>query len=241
MALAGFVLGFLIPAYGAGKRMADGFDFGNEVQSLTTFAITILLSAFAGGLIGFVAGAICGWVWEQVHKVTRKPVDATTSQTSFASGASAGLSREESAARSSAAAARLSDYRFDNSGFDAAEFMHLMQRSMPGEYDVTRIIHALERTENIGAWDGDRLIGAVRVLSDGYLFATIPEIVVDPDYRRRGIGRELMLRALDRAPTGVILFGSPPNSAGFFERLGCQRAPAGYVLRRKVAPSVQTR
>jgi len=54
---------------------------------------------------------------------------------------------------------------------------------------------ALTRTTNIGAWDNDRLVGAVRVLTDGYFVATVPEILVDPDYQRRGIGRELMSRA----------------------------------------------
>jgi len=32
---------------------------------------------------------------------------------------------------------------------------------------------ALTRTTNIGAWDDQRLVGAVRVLTDGYFFATV--------------------------------------------------------------------
>jgi ribosomal protein S18 acetylase RimI-like enzyme len=44
----------------------------------------------------------------------------------------------------------------------------------------------------------------VRVLSDGYFFSTVPEVIVDPEYRRRGIGRELMRRALEVAPSRAL-------------------------------------
>jgi GNAT superfamily N-acetyltransferase len=121
------------------------------------------------------------------------------------------------------------DYR---EGFSGSDFMVLATRVWPGEYDVGRLEDALSRTINIGAWDGRHLIGSVRILTDGYLFATVPEILVEQSYRRRGIGRELMRRALDRTPQGALFFGAQPQSVGFFERLGCQRGPTGFVLRR---------
>jgi GNAT superfamily N-acetyltransferase len=49
-------------------------------------------------------------------------------------------------------------------------------------------------------------VGCVRVLTDGYFFATIPEILVLPVYRRRGIGWELMWRAVEsRTEPKVVL------------------------------------
>jgi len=123
------------------------------------------------------------------------------------------------------------DYR---EGFGAADFVALAKRVWPRDYDVALAADAITRTINIGAWDGARLIGAVRVLSDGYLFSTIPEILVDPAYQRQGIGRELMARALERSPRGALFFGAQPQSVGFFERIGCTPGPAGFVLRRNV-------
>jgi GNAT superfamily N-acetyltransferase len=70
------------------------------------------------------------------------------------------------------------------------------------------------------------------VLSDGYLFSTIPEILVQPEYQRRGIGRELMKLALERAPRGALFFGAQAQSIAFFEKIGCERGPVGFVLRR---------
>src|SRR5690349_4528789 len=97
-------------------------------------------------------------------------------------------------------------------GFAPADFLALAQRVWPREYSVGDATAALTRTTNIGAWDGARLVGSIRILTDGYFFATIPEILVDPAYQRRGIGRHLMALALDRSPRGKVAFGAQPQS-----------------------------
>jgi len=99
----------------------------------------------------------------------------------------------------------------------------------PRDYSVAEAGAALERTINIGAWDGDRLVGSVRVLTDGYFFATVPEVLVDPAYQRRGIGRRLMELAVERSPRGKVAFGAQPQSVAFFDRIGCKRKLTGFV------------
>jgi GNAT superfamily N-acetyltransferase len=121
------------------------------------------------------------------------------------------------------------DYRRD---FTAVDFLALANRIWPGSYDLTKTEAALGRTINFGAWDGTVLVGSVRVLTDGYLLATVPELFVDPAYQRRGIGRELMRRALEEAPRAALFFGAQPQSVAFFERIGCTKGPVGFVMRR---------
>jgi GNAT superfamily N-acetyltransferase len=116
--------------------------------------------------------------------------------------------------------------------FTAEEFIALANRVWPRSYDMALARKAVARTINIGAWDGSRLIGSVRVLSDGYFFDTISEILVEPGYQRQGIGRALMLRALAHAARGTLFFGAQPQSVGFFERIGCTRGPVGFECRR---------
>ena len=123
-------------------------------------------------------------------------------------------------------------------GFATVDFLALAQRVWPREYSASDASAALERTINIGAWDSDRLVGSVRILTDGYFFATIPEVLVDPAYQRRGIGRRLMELALDRAPRGKVAFGAQPQSVAFFERIGCRRALTGFVAERPLPPAV---
>jgi ribosomal protein S18 acetylase RimI-like enzyme len=123
----------------------------------------------------------------------------------------------------------------------AEQFFELAQKTWPGSYSLPDVATALARTINIGAWDGDALVGCVRVLTDGYFFATIPEILVLTAYRRQGIGRELMRRAVEAAPRGRVLFGAKPESIGFFERIGCHRSLTGFEMRRSVPGFAPTR
>ena len=129
----------------------------------------------------------------------------------------------------------MSEINYSDHGFKAEAFVALANRVWPREYELAAAAAALTCTTNIGAWEGERLVGAVRVLTDGYFFATVPEILVDPDYQRRGIGRELMFRALAAAPRGTLFFGAQPQSIGFFERLGCQPGPSGMIMRSPVS------
>ena len=66
----------------------------------------------------------------------------------------------------------------------------------------------------------------------GLFFATIPEILVSPQYQRRGIGRELMALAVDATDRGKVFFGAQAESVPFFEQLGCKRGPIGFVAER---------
>lgn len=130
------------------------------------------------------------------------------------------------------------EYRSGESALTVEGFLALAQRIWPRDYDRARTAAALERTINIGAWAGDRLVGSIRVLSDGYFFNTVPEIMVDAEFRRRGVGRTLLRRALDAAPGGTIFLGAQPGQDTFFEQAGFRRGPTGYVGRRDQVTSL---
>jgi len=123
-----------------------------------------------------------------------------------------------------------SNVYYDEAGVYAASFIPLAERVRPVRYEMAKVREALARTTNIGAWDGGRLVGAVRLLSDGYTFSVIADILVDPDYQRLGIGRNLMSRALAAAPDARLLIEAQPDCIGFFERIGCVRGPTGFTL-----------
>lgn len=52
----------------------------------------------------------------------------------------------------------------------------------------------LNSTFVFSAWDGDTLVGCVRVLSDLHFRSVIYDFAVLPQYQRRGIGTELLKR-----------------------------------------------
>ena len=48
----------------------------------------------------------------------------------------------------------------------------------------------------ITAWDDARLVGLGNAISDGHLVVYYPHLLVHPEYQRRGIGKEIMLRLM---------------------------------------------
>lgn len=89
----------------------------------------------------------------------------------------------------------------------------------------------------ITAVDGEKLIGSGRALSDGVLYALTLDVIVAPDYRTRGIGREIMARLLaevrEACIRDVLLF-SAAGTSDFCKKFGFEmRAPdaPGMILR----------
>ena len=88
----------------------------------------------------------------------------------------------------------------------------------PGDYDGAMTRAALSRTINLTAWDGERLAGCLRILTDGCFFGTITELLVQSGVPAAG----------DRQP-------SSPDGAGPGTDAAVLRCPArgGGVLREK--------
>jgi ribosomal protein S18 acetylase RimI-like enzyme len=97
---------------------------------------------------------------------------------------------------------------------------------------MERTRDALSKTINITAYDGERLVGCLRILTDGCYFGTITELLVLPEYQRRGIGSRLLQLARDSAPT-MLYFGAQPGVEAFYEKNGCEKSLQSYVMRKK--------
>ena len=73
----------------------------------------------------------------------------------------------------------------------------------------------------MSAWDGDRLIGFGRVLTDYVFRASIWDVIVDKHYQSRGIGTELVKQILHHPSLKEVeLFWLCTRMPGFYERLG---------------------
>ena len=187
--------------------------------------------ACIAGLTGLGLGGVAGFVWERAHRALRArraPVPQTLPGGGYAPAGvdAASLQRRP----------QLPPIRYDEGPLPLDDYLALAQRVTPGELNAKKAAAALERTINIGAWDDARLVGVARVLSDGYFVAALADLMVDPDYRRGGVGRELMNCAFNRTPRGVLFAGARGASVAFFERLGCERGPTGFTMHRAAKP-----
>ena len=121
------------------------------------------------------------------------------------------------------------EYHVDDRALEAEEFLSFASRVWPGDYDVEKTRAALTRTLNITARDGERLAGCLRILTDGYFFGTITELLVLPEYQGRGVGSALLRLAKEHTPT-LLYFGAQPGVESFYEKNGCNRSLQAYCI-----------
>lgn len=81
----------------------------------------------------------------------------------------------------------------------------------------------------VSAWQGDTLIGAVRVLSDQIIRSEIYDLAVDPDFQGNGVGRELLRRCMARFPGTEWFLRTTQEAMGFYQKLGFKTAPGIFL------------
>ena len=95
-----------------------------------------------------------------------------------------------------------------------------------GQYDGLLPDLLLNSTFVISAWDGARLVGLARVVSDRVYSSMLHQVGVHPDYQRQGLGTELVRRCVERfSHTRFILTTDDPSNETFYARFGFHNAP----------------
>ena len=59
------------------------------------------------------------------------------------------------------------EYRVDDQELETSVFLSFVNKIWPGNYDVDKTRAALSKTLNITAYDGQVLVGCLRILTDG--------------------------------------------------------------------------
>lgn len=118
-----------------------------------------------------------------------------------------------------------------NESLIAAEFadlFHLVWKQPHLELGLLR--PALDRTRNITARKDGKLVGCIRLVSDGYLFTAITEVLIHPDVRQQSeITEQLMQLAIDASSTSLLI---AVQSVGenLVEKLALERGRGPIVL-----------
>ena len=77
------------------------------------------------------------------------------------------------------------------------------------------------------AYDGGRIAGLVRAVGDGASVFYVQDLLVLPEYQRRGLGSRLLRELLARYPDvyqTVLLTDDTPEHAAFYEHAGFTNA-----------------
>ncbi|MEO7455634.1 MAG: GNAT family N-acetyltransferase [Gemmatimonadaceae bacterium] len=218
--LVAFIFGWFAAAPFAWPYIAAGFeDNGNAASGVLRFFLVVFAVGVASGALGLALGHASGWAWETLHRRSRRGFQSHDEHAPApALVAAAGGERST-----------LPVLRYGND-VAADDYLALLALAGMPVRDTRGTSEALARSTVIGAWEGERLVGLARVLSDGHLAASLADLAVDPAYQRRGVGRELVRRALDTTPRGSMSIVAPRGTGGFFEKVGCERALAAFTL-----------
>ena len=84
----------------------------------------------------------------------------------------------------------------------------------------------------VTAWDGGRLIGISRSLTDFTYVAYLADLAVDAEYQNKGIGRQLIAETRARLkPECMIVLLAAPQANDYYAKVGFEHNPRAWVLK----------
>ena len=120
----------------------------------------------------------------------------------------------------------------------AEQAIDLYKRSTLGE---RRPIHNIETFEamlknanlTITAWDGEKLVGISRSLTDFAYVAYLADLAVDQEYQRSGIGKRLIEETKARlGPECMIVLLAAPKANDYYKHIGFEHNPRAWTQKK---------
>ncbi len=72
----------------------------------------------------------------------------------------------------------------------------------------------------VTAWSDERVVGCGRMISDGQMYSGIFDVVIDPEFQKQGLGRQIMERLIQKAPHTCIHLTSTFGNEEFYQKIG---------------------
>lgn len=116
------------------------------------------------------------------------------------------------------------------------EFVDLLERSTLAErrpVDDAAVVRAMldEADLLVTAWEGERLVGVARSVTDFAYCCYLSDLAVDAAVQGRGVGRGLIEATRARlGPKATLILLSAPKALGYYPRIGMQKHEGAFVL-----------
>lgn len=101
--------------------------------------------------------------------------------------------------------------------------------------DLKRIKKMIDNANlTITAWDGDRLIGISRSLTDFCYCCYLSDLAVDKKYQHQGIGKELIeLTKKEIGDNSMLMLLSAPGAMDYYPKVKFDKVNNGFIINRK--------
>lgn len=100
--------------------------------------------------------------------------------------------------------------------------------------DSERILKMFRNADIIAtAWDEDKLIGLARSISDFCYCCYLSDLCVRNEYKRKGIGKELVnLTKQTAGQKCKLILQASPNAMAFYLKIGMEQINSAFILQR---------
>ena len=120
--------------------------------------------------------------------------------------------------------------KFDTTNVDWQEAATVIERAPLGTKEPEKLRRAFENTHTVVfAYDGEKLVGLGRAISDGEYYSGIFDMVVLPESQGQGIGKMMMDAIHDRIPPDTIILFSNIGKEPFYEKCGYKKLLTGMA------------
>lgn len=101
--------------------------------------------------------------------------------------------------------------------------------------DLPRIQKMLDHANlTITAWEGEKLVGIARALTDFSFCCYLSDLAVDRAYQRQGIGQELVRRIQEAiSAESMLLLLAAPEAMEYYPHIGFQKVDRAWEIQRK--------
>lgn len=86
----------------------------------------------------------------------------------------------------------------------------------------------------ITAWQGERLIGIARTLTDFSYVAYLADLAVDVEFQKQGIGTRLIEETKKQlGPECMLVLLAAPKANDYYPKLGFEHNPRAWMFKRR--------
>jgi len=127
------------------------------------------------------------------------------------------------------------DYRYGND-LDLDRVIELYRASTLGErrpVDDRQAMNAMLQYANlvVSAWDGEKLVGIARTLTDFAYVGYLSDLAVHLDYQKKGIGIRLIEKTREKMGRGSkIVLLAAPAAVDYYPRIGFRKHSSAWIL-----------
>jgi GNAT superfamily N-acetyltransferase len=124
----------------------------------------------------------------------------------------------------------------ENPALQAADVANVFQRS-----GIRRPFQELERIQRmiegadiiLSAWDGERMVGIARAITDYSYCCYLSDLAVDQAYQKNGVGKELVRRLREKLSEEVaLILLAAPEAVDYYPKIGFEHNDRCFMIPR---------